>query len=524
MRARRPPAALLLLLPAALAALLGAWGLGFGLPFDFRPDEEVFVGRAVEMAVNHSLDPLFYVYPPLGLWAFAAAEWVLGLFSPGSLGSADRVDPSLEYLAARLVSVVAFAAATGLVGLAGRAAYGTAAGLLAAAAFAAAPLAVQNAHFARVDLLALCFVTLAIWLGGRARDGRGWAMAGAAAGLAAGTKYTAGAVFVYLVLLLLLQPDPERVRRLALSAAAALLVFILVLAPVGHPLALLDGIRFLGGRAAAGYGSLPLGLIYHPTVSLPAALGLGTYALGLVGAAVALFRRRPVDLALAGYLLASYLVIGFTHEVFFRYVLPLVPAFCLLAGGIFWSGIRRRREAVALGVAAVFLVPSLASAVTSDRLLDQVDTRVQAARWLDANAPAGSELRVTSYWSEPLYDSSEIATDPLHPLYRSGDHLVDSYLLGRYSDRYAINRPGSGGACYRLDASGPPWQWPPPAPAGTVLATFTPYGAGGQGVTVFHRSSARPGGVYDPLDSFFLPLAEFGTLQRPGPSIVISAC
>lgn len=511
MRARRPPAALLLLLPAALATVLGAWGLGFGLPFAFRPDEELFVGRAVEMAVRHSLDPHFYVYPPLGLWAFAMAEWVLDLFAPGRLGPADRVDPSSAYLAARVVSVVAFAAATGLVGLAGRAAYGTAAGLLAAVAFAVAPLAVQNAHFARVDLLALCFLTLAIWLGGRARDSRGWALAGAAAGLAAGTKYTAGAVFVYLALLLLLQPGPERVRRLALSAGAALLVFILVLAPVGHPLALLEGIRFLGGRAAAGYGSLPLGLIYHPTVSLPAALGLGTYALGLVGVAVALLRRRPVDLALVGYLAASYLLIGFTHEVFFRYVLPLLPAFCLLAGGTFRSGIRRRREAVALGVATVFLVPSLASAVTSDRLLDQVDTRIQAARWLDANVPAGSELQVASYWSEPFYDPAEIGTAPLHPLYLSGDHLVDSYLLGRYSDRYSINRPGT--ACFSYLASGPPWQGPPPAATGQVLATFSPYPKG-----------AAPSGVYDPLDSFFLPLADFGALERPGPSIVISAC
>jgi 4-amino-4-deoxy-L-arabinose transferase-like glycosyltransferase len=507
----RPSAAQLLLLPIALAAFLGSWGLGFGLPFDFRPDEEVFIGRAVEMAVNHSLDPLFYAYPPLGLWAFAGAEWVLGLVAPGDLGPADRVDPSLAYLAARLVSVTAFAAATGLVGLAGRAAYGSVAGLLAAAMFAVAPLVVQNAHFARVDLLALGFVALALWLGGRAHDTRGWALAGVAAGLAAGTKYTAGLVIVYLALLLVLQPGAERGRRLAVVAGAALVTFLVILAPVGHPQALLDGIRFLGGRAVAGYGNLPIGFVYHPAVSLPAGLGPGAYLLGLLGLGLALWRRRPVDLALAGYLLATYLLIGFSHEVFFRYVLPMLPAFCLLAGGLFREGLRRRREALGLAVAGVLLLPSLLAAVTSDRLLDQTDTRVLAARWLDANAPAGSELQVSSYWSEPFYDSAEVATDPMHPIYLTGNHLVDSFELGRYSDRYAVNRPGT--PCFRYAASGPPWQGPPPTASGHVLATFTPYPAG-----------SAPTGVYDPLDAFFLPLADFGVVQRPGPSIVISAC
>ena len=75
---------------AAVAAVLGAWGIGFGLPFDFRPDEELFTGRAVQMAVQHSLDPHFYVYPPLGLYAFAFAEWLLGLVDPPTSGPPPR--------------------------------------------------------------------------------------------------------------------------------------------------------------------------------------------------------------------------------------------------------------------------------------------------------------------------------------------------------------------------------------------------------------------------------------------------
>jgi Dolichyl-phosphate-mannose-protein mannosyltransferase len=493
-----------------VAAVLGGWGIGFGLPFDFRPDEELFTGRAVQMTVQHTLDPHFYVYPPLGLYLFALAEWLLGVVAPSQLGPATQVDPTAEYLATRLVSVLAFAATTGLIGLAGRAAYGALAGIVAAACFAVAPLAVQNAHFGRVDLVALAFMAVALWAGGRADSRAGWAVAGAAAGLAAGTKYTSGVVAVYLLVLVLQGPD--RRARLVAVAGGALLAFLAALAPAGHPLQLVDGFWFLAQRSGWDYG-LPIGFIYHPTVSLPNGLGPGAYALALVGIGVAFWRRRPTDLALLALLGAYLLLVGFSQEVFLRYALPLLPALCLLAGGSLRVADVSRLPGVALaGLAAVLLVPSAFTSVQGDRLLAATDTRVEAAFWLLANAGPGSELVLPNYWGELFYDQAAIRTRPLHPLYLAGDPLPDSFQLGRFSDRYFINRSGVS-KCYQVYESGPPWQTPPPTvPAGAkVVASFTPY------------TGAPPSGaVYDPLDAFYLPLAGFGNLTRPGPSIVIT--
>ena len=494
---------------AAVAALLGGWGIGFGLPFAFRPDEELFTGRAVQMAIQHSLDPHFYVYPPLGLHLFALAEWLLGVFAPSHLGPATAVDPSWEYLAVRLLSVLAFATTTALIGLAGRAAFGALCGVIAAAAFAVAPLAVQNTHFGRVDILALALMALALWLGGRAGSRTGWAVAGIAAGLAAGTKYTVGVVAVYLVVLLLMGAD--RRARLAALVAGALVAFLATLAPAGHPLQLLAGIRFLAQRSAWDYG-LPPGFVYHPTVSLPAGLGLGAYALVLAGIGVALWRRQAADLALLALVAAYLLLVGFSQEVFLRYALPLFPALCLLAGGAFRAAAGRLPSPALALLAAALLSPSLLTSIQGDRLLTATDTRVLAARWLLANAPAGSELVVPNYWGEPFYDREEIRSSPLHPLYRAGDPLPDSFQLGLFSDRFVINRPG-GSICYQVYESGPPRQWPRPSvPSGAVVvASFAPY------------SGAPPAGaVYDPLDAFYLPLTGFGTIDRPGPSIVIT--
>jgi 4-amino-4-deoxy-L-arabinose transferase-like glycosyltransferase len=506
---RRSSAAAILGL-TVVAALLGGWGIGFGLPFAFRPDEELFTGRAVQMAVQHTIDPHFYLYPPLGLYLFALAEWLMGAVAPSQLGPATQVDPSAEYLASRLVSVLAFAATTGLVGLAGRAAYGALAGLIAAAAFAVAPLAVQNAHFGRVDIPALLFLALALWLGGRADRRAGWAAAGVAAGLAAGTKYTAGVVAVYLLVLVLQGPD-RRARLLALTSGAAL-AFVAALAPAGHVLQLLDGVRFLAQRSAWDYG-LPIGFIYHPTVSLPNGLGLGAYALALAGIGVAFWRRAPGDTALLALLAAYLLLVGFSQEVFLRYALPLLPPLCLLAGGAVRVAAGRRNPTLAFAaLATVLLLPSALTSIQGDRLLAATDTRVEAAFWLMANVAPGNELVLPNYWGEPFYDAESVPTHPLHPLYLAGDPLPDSFELGRFSNRFVINHPGSSN-CYQVYESGPPWQAPPPSiPAGaTVVASFTPY-----------SRTPPSGAVYDPLDAFYLPLAGFGNIERPGPSIVIT--
>jgi hypothetical protein len=274
---------------------------------------------------------------------------------------------------------------------------------------------------------------------------------------------------------------------------------------------LLEGLRFLGGRALGDYG-LPIGFVYHPTVSLPVSLGPGGLLLAVAGLGLGLWRRRPIDLALVGFLAAYYLVVGFSHEVFIRYALPMLPPLTILAGGLIRdAGPARSWSTAVAAAAALLLVPSALSSVESDHLLSQTDTRILAARWLEANAPPGSELILASYWSEPFYDAAAVRSQPLHPLYLTGHPIADSFQLGLYDDRYRVNAPGA--ACYRLSASGPPWQGPVPAPTGDALATFKPY-----------AGDRPPAAAYDPLDSFYLPLAGFGELERPGPSIVISGC
>jgi hypothetical protein len=489
--------------PLAVAAGLAVWSLGFGLPFLFRPDEEVLVGRSVHLLLDHSLDPLFSIYPPLAFYLFAGAEAAARLVRP--LGPATAVDPSAAYLAARAVSALAFVASVAFVAATSRRADGLAGALVAALGLALAPLAVRQAHFATTDAVAMAFVAAAIWAGARAGSTRGFLLAGALAGLAAATRYTAGVVAIVPLALALL--GQARWRRAAAVGAGSAVAFVAVVGLAGHPADYVRGLAFLGGRAGQQYGT-PIGLVYHPTVSLPYGLGFGTYALALAGVVLAVVRRRPLDVALLAYLAASLAVVGFSHEVFWRYALPMLPALCLLAGGLARLARDRRTLWAGTGAALLLMAPSAYASVATDRLLGAADTRQQAAGWLLRNAPAGSEVRIDSYWGQPFYDASELENRPLHPLYITGNPVADSFEQGRFTDRFAVNRPG--GACYTLVESGPPWQSPPPRTGRPPVAIFTPY-----------AGTPPQGGRYDPLDAFYVPIWGFGGLERPGPSIAI---
>ncbi|MDQ6773138.1 MAG: glycosyltransferase family 39 protein [Candidatus Dormibacteraeota bacterium] len=500
-----------MLAPVAVAGLLAAWSLNFGLPFLFRPDEDVMVGRAVRMAVDHSLDPLFYNYPPLGFWLLAAAEAGLGRIPGQHLGPATVVDPTAEYLVARVLSVVAFILAVLFVHLTARRTWGGLAGLVAGVALAVSPLAVRQAHFATTDGLAMALVAAALWAAVRARGQGGLLVAGAICGLAAATKYTSGAALVAVLVLAAMGPGSGRTGRLTAAVAGAAVPFAAVMVVAGHPRDYLQGLLFLGGRAGGAYDT-PIGWIAHTTLSVPFGLGLGTTAVVAAGILVALLRRHALDVALLAFVVVYALLIGFSHEVFFRYVMPVLPALCVLAGGVARAapGLTGRIAGAAGLIALLLTLPAAYASVQTDRLLGQTDTRRQAADWLLANAAPGSQLRISSYFAQPFYDSGELEQDKLLHLYQTGDPIADSFQLGRFTDRFRVNRPGS--PCYTILESGPPWQYPTPASSGRVLARFTPY-----------TGPVRGQAVYDRLDSFYLPLWGFEDLDDPGPAMVIVA-
>ena len=356
--ARRASAAQLAALGSilALAAALRVVGAGSGLPLPLlNPDEENLVPRAWQLVHGGGLDPGWYDYPSLLFLALGPSQ--LGFDEP-------------SYGAARVVAV-----AIGLAGVAaawwlGRAAYGTFAGLVGAVGVTVATTHVAYSRMAVTDVLLTLGITstLALLVSGRLE----WA--GVAAGLAASAKYPGALLVVPLVV-----AGIGRWRRVVRALGLAALAFV-VTSPfvVVHAGAAWDDISRVQRLAQAGW----LGFEDDPITPLAFAMrtweSLGPLALvGLAGVAVAVRRRTRADLVLLSFTGVYSLSLLPVEAHFDRYVLPLVPVLCVLAGRGPW---------LATAALAAALVP-LWWSVDDTRALTERDPRLDAAAWIERHVP-----------------------------------------------------------------------------------------------------------------------------------------
>lgn len=373
-------------------------------------------------------------------------------------------------------------------------------GLLAGTLMALMPGHVQHSHFATVDVPATFFVALSLWLAVRAarppegiqggeyatgaaanalangaRHRRKWLLWSAfAAGLATATKYNAGLVLVApLTALFFLsgQISSGRWKTVALLVGAATLGFLL-----GCPYSALSFAEFWGDgqnngfayelfvhpREGSGEVFLQTGRFgwwHHLAFNLPFAMTAPLLVLALLGVSGFLaswlgkwfFARGGVHfvprhraghiiaiaLPLIIFVLFYFFALGFSHVRFLRYVLPLLPALCVLAASgiltsfviLLFSGAlsnsipldasntkqqawaeRTGHRAWRLQLAITWAFYVLLFLATCDVLypFTQPDPRDQAVAWMKVNAPAGSTVGLTT-------DRPWFSTPPFSP-------------------------------------------------------------------------------------------------------------
>ena len=339
------------------AAALRLVGIQYGLPFGnlLNPDEQSIVPRSWSIVHGGGLDPHWFDYPSLLIYALA----------PTQLG---QDEPS--YLAAR-IGVVALAVGTVAATwwLAQRV-YGSGlAGGVAAAIVAVETTHVAYGHMAVTDVpLTLgVAVALALMIRGPLE------LAGIAIGIATGFKYPGAFLLAPLVV-----AGWGRWRRLAGALALAVAAF-LASSPflVVHPGEAWADFSHVSRLARTGW--LGFEHDHWAGIAFVAHLwhGLGpVLVIAAAGLVAALVRRNRADLVLAVFVLVYFLDLLTLHAHFDRYVLPLVPPLAVLAA---------RFRAVA-PVTLVLLVVPLAFAVRDDSRLTRMDTRIVAQRWLSEHA------------------------------------------------------------------------------------------------------------------------------------------
>ena len=525
-----------------LAAVLRFWALDTGLPHLLtRPDEEVVLVQS-RVPASGSLDLSHDVYQysvyssayVLASWAWAEgahrALQGMGASPPGDyLTTLDR-EPWRILLALRSLSAFAGVAAVAALMAFARREMGNAASLVAGLLLATSLLHVRESHFAKPDALLALGVVIALGLMAPLARGSSWLRA-LAVGVAIGLTMT----FKYPAILLLPAAwgacvsgsDARGWRRLVPSHGFVVLAGAAVAFVASNPDALLNeqtrahvltivGVVFPSlfpgqsaeapeaVRQAASHRGLGGGVIAGLTFYYGFALRWGSGLLALVvvpaGLVWGLVSRNALASCAAVYALVSVLVLSLSPALLTRYLTPVLPALCLVVGGlVVWATqwLPRGRGWVVGVLACVLAAEPLGYAVAFDRLIDRTDTRVLAARWFEDRGVSGKVATVGTVfwgWGEPQISlpAKVVRVEPTPEALAAAG--VD-WIVAHDHEVFSSS----------VD----------PRVLGALVPEFE----------LAHRipafSGDREDAVYDAQDAFYVPVTGFGVVERPGPDIRI---
>jgi 4-amino-4-deoxy-L-arabinose transferase-like glycosyltransferase len=406
------PATVWLAVTLAVAALLRVWALGHGLPFSTGVDEPQVMNRVLHMMRTGDLNPHFFDYPSLVFYLHlpvACLRFLHGAMQ-GSWSHLDQISDTDLILWGRALTA-AFGVATVVVVHQIGMRWGARHALLAAGLMTVMPLHVRESHYALTDVPMTFFSTMALLFSLRASEQARWpafALAGALAGLATATKYTAGVTVVLPMIAAWSTFDarPSRVACLGAALGSFAAAFL-----AAAPYTLLDLPGFLNGFAylVAQYHQRPPTvdpgwLIYlkHLRIALGwpgALLAAGGLVFGIVRAFGGPGRLRWALLVIFPVVFVSSL--GNTQPIHARYLLPIVPFLCVLVAAAVVSGVsllrrfdipRAPRTILIVGLTVAALLPPLLTSVAFTRSLSRETTSAVAYRWLLGNLPAGAHV------------------------------------------------------------------------------------------------------------------------------------
>lgn len=404
-----------------LAFVLRFWAVEFGLPHLYHADEPVVVNHALAFGTG-DFHPHFFNIPPLVSYLlfvvygfYFLVGKAIGLFSSvNDLQLLFFRDPSSFYLIARIlfgvllgtVSVLALYRAVKTVLSPFRA-------IGAAGLFAVCFLHVRDSHYiyADIPLLGVMIAAMGAILRGPEKEGGGKydLGVGAWAGAAAAVKYNGIFILLpYLYLTFKGRPLARNIRGWLFCGIAAVAVFFLL-----NPYAGLDWrffIQEITEESHAHRGGVDW--LLHLRQSLAGGIGWPILILGALGILRAFGSRSRALEAISVFVLGYYVVIVFWGQPHDRYVLPLIPFLAVLAAEAMGDIGDRVLKPLGRGILLAGLMgtaafPNIVKSVKWNLLMSAEDVRTVAAKWIEANFPAGTKIALDGTFFMPRLRFSE---------------------------------------------------------------------------------------------------------------------
>ena len=171
-----------------MAGALRFYGVDFGLPSSYHPDETPKINAIMRMIDNGDLNPRYFLHPSLLLYSTYALNSIIQFFG---LFPGEFRDTAI--LAGRMVSAGAGTLSVFLVYAIAKRIYSPIVGIFSAALLASFPLHVTCSRYLKEDALLLFFILACLLAVLKAiQEDRKWlvVVAGLLAGCASATKYS----------------------------------------------------------------------------------------------------------------------------------------------------------------------------------------------------------------------------------------------------------------------------------------------------------------------------------------------
>lgn len=448
------------------------WGVNYGLPYIYHPDEPGYITISQNIFKTGDLNPHFFNYPSLFFYINALAYipyYLLGkligifhtpndILAPISLvmGVTQAQMPTTVLLG-RVITICFGVGTVGLTYFVGKQITGrTTVGVLASLMVAISPTNVWHSRLITPDTF-VTFFSLAAFLASILvyQQGKTWqyVVAGICVGLTASSKYNGGLIVLPLFLAHFLHCGKTAFKQPKLYLA-------LLLCGVGFlvttPYAILDPAKFLTdlrfeaqhystGHAGMEGNSLAWYLNYMWNT------GGGLYLLAVLGILYGSFLRPKETSLLLIFPLVYFAFISSFVVRNDRTFLPLTPFLFLLAAWFLiivfdklrklqTKSLRRLFLAVLASLTIAVLMLPISKTIADTQRLTTVDSRETARIWIDNNLPLGAKIAIESY--SPFVNPSKfrvqgfgrmIEHEPEWYIEQGFDYLVFSQgMYGRF--------------------------------------------------------------------------------------------
>jgi 4-amino-4-deoxy-L-arabinose transferase-like glycosyltransferase len=386
------------------AALFRFYGIEFGLPGRFHPDETPKFNAIERMVAFNQWNPQYFLHPSLLLYLSMFLEKIMGFIGVGwDFNSQVR-------LSGRIVSATAGTLSVGLLYLIGRRLYSRFVGVLAALLLAVMPLHITSSRYMKEDALMVMFLLAVMYLvivAVQTKKPLFLLAAGVAAGLCVGSKYT-GLLASGLLLCSpwlasrSLKPDIRFAKYVILALLLVPLFFFFT-----TPYSVFDFEHFMLGFMSERKHMLRGHSVeidawsqywmYHARRSLLPGMTSIPFLISFIGVGFFLWRRKVEDLWILGVLLLFLLPAEWVRAKpapqAERYMFPCLPFLAIIcAETLRVLANSRVRKAIPILVVCVLLCPLIESTLLAFEVKN--DTRTRAAEWMSSNLPKNARVLV----------------------------------------------------------------------------------------------------------------------------------